>query len=162
MVNSVVSLKKIPKNRTTIRSSNPTSECISKRTEIRISKRQLNSHVHYSIICNSKDMETTLVSIYRCKRKRKCRWNIFGYVLICSVVSNLVWPCGLQPAKLLCPLDFLGKNCRVGCYFLLQGIFPTQESNLHLLCLLVWQVDSLPLAPLRKPMMGYRVEYYSV
>ena len=60
MANSVMVLKKKkkPKNRTTIRSSNPTSGCISKRTEIRISKRQLNSHVHYSIICNSKDMET--------------------------------------------------------------------------------------------------------
>ena len=29
-----------------------------------------------------------------------------------------------------------GKNTGVGCYFLLQGIFLTQESNLHLLCLL--------------------------
>ena len=26
-----------------------------------------------------------------------------------------------------------GKNTRVGCHFLLQGIFPTQRSNLHLL-----------------------------
>ena len=29
---------------------------------------------------------------------------------------------------------------------LLQGIFPTQGSNLHLLGLLDWQADSLPLA----------------
>ena len=34
---------------------------------------------------------------------------------------------------------------------LLQGIFPTQESNLHLLCLLPWQAGSLPLAPPGKP-----------
>ena len=33
------------------------------------------------------------------------------------------------------------KNTGVGCRFLLQGIFPTQRSNLHLLH---WQVDSLP------------------
>ena len=33
----------------------------------------------------------------------------------------------------------------MGCHFLLQGIFPTQGSNLHLLCLLNWQADSLPL-----------------
>ena len=32
-----------------------------------------------------------------------------------------------------------------GCHFLLQGIFLTQGSNPHLLCLLHWQVDSLPL-----------------
>ena len=35
----------------------------------------------------------------------------------------------------------------VGCHFLFQGIFPTQGSNLHLLCLLLWEVSSLPLAP---------------
>ena len=35
----------------------------------------------------------------------------------------------------------------VGCYFLLQGIFLLQESNLCLLHLLHWQADSLPLAP---------------
>ena len=35
----------------------------------------------------------------------------------------------------------------MGCHFLFQGIFSTQGSNLHLLCLLHWQVESLPLAP---------------
>ena len=34
----------------------------------------------------------------------------------------------------------------VGCHALLQGIFPTQRSNPHLLCLLHW-----PLAPPGKP-----------
>ena len=29
----------------------------------------------------------------------------------------------------LCPWDFPGRNTRVGCHFLLQGIFPTQGSN---------------------------------
>ena len=31
--------------------------------------------------------------------------------------------------------DSPGKNTGVGCHFLLEGIFPTQRSNLHLLCL---------------------------
>ena len=35
---------------------------------------------------------------------------------------------------------FSGKNTGVGWHFLLQGIFPTQVSNSHLLCLLCWQV----------------------
>ena len=35
----------------------------------------------------------------------------------------------------------------MGFHFLLHGIFPTQGLNLHLLCLLHWQVDSLPLSP---------------
>ena len=37
--------------------------------------------------------------------------------------------------------NFPGKNTRVGCYFLLQGIFLTQGWNLRLLH---WQADSSP------------------
>ena len=39
----------------------------------------------------------------------------------------------------------------MGCHALLQGIFPTQGPNPHLLYLLPWQAGSLPLVPLRKP-----------
>ena len=49
----------------------------------------------------------------------------------------------LQPSPL--SMGFFSKNTRVGCHFLLQGIFWTQGLNLHLLC---WQVDSLPLSHL--------------
>ena len=49
---------------------------------------------------------------------------------------TLLKPNGLQPARLLCPWDFLGKNTVVGCHFLLRGIFLTQGSNL---CPLHWQ-----------------------
>ena len=38
-----------------------------------------------------------------------------------------------QLLLLLCPWDFPGKNTWMGCHFLLQGIFPTQELNLCLL-----------------------------
>ena len=48
--------------------------------------------------------------------------------------------------RFLCPWDSPGKNTGVGCHFLLQGIFPTQGSNLCLLCLLHWQVGPLPLS----------------
>ena len=57
----------------------------------------------------------------------------------CSVVSTSLQPCGLQPARLLCPWDSPGKNTGMGCHFLLQGIFPTQGWNTHLLHL--QQVD---------------------
>ena len=67
-----------------------------------------------------------------------------------SVVSDSVQPQGPQPTRLLCPRDSPGKNTGVGCYALLQGIFPTQGLNLHLLSLLDWQTDSLSLAPLQK------------
>ena len=45
------------------------------------------------------------------------------------------------------PGDSPGKNIGMGCHALLQGVFPTEGLNLHLLCLLHWQVGSLPLAP---------------
>ena len=47
--------------------------------------------------------------------------------------------------RLLCPQDSPGKNAGVGSHSLLQGIFPPQGTKLHLLYLLHWQVDSLPL-----------------
>ena len=44
-------------------------------------------------------------------------------------VSDSLLPHGRYPTMLLCPWDFPGKNTRMGCHFLLQGIFPTQGSN---------------------------------
>ena len=60
------------------------------------------------------------------------------------------WTVALQASL---PWDFPGKNTGVGCHLLLQGIFPTQESNLHLLPLLRWPVSSLPLAQPEKPVI---------
>ena len=75
----------------------------------------------------------------------------FQGLRIHSVMSDSLWPHRLRPARLLCPWNFPGKNTGVGCHFLLQGIFPTQGSNPNLLCLLHWQVDSLPLSHLGSP-----------
>ena len=47
--------------------------------------------------------------------------------------------------RLLCLWNFSGKYIRVSCHFILLGIFPTQRLNPHLLHLLHWQEDSLPL-----------------
>ena len=49
------------------------------------------------------------------------------------------------------PWDFPGRDTGVGWHVLLQEIFPTQGPNPHLLRLLYWQADSLPLAPSGKP-----------
>ena len=68
----------------------------------------------------------------------------------------------LQSRLTLCdPMDYslpgsclhgiLQARIGVGCHALLQGIFPTQESNPHFLCLLHWQSGSLPLVPPGKP-----------
>ena len=60
-------------------------------------------------------------------------------------------PYGLWPARF--PILCSGNNTGVGCHFLLQGIFPTQGSNL---CLLHWQAGSLPIAPPGKPKVTRR------
>ena len=60
-------------------------------------------------------------------------------------MSDCMQPHGLQPARLLCLWDSPGKNTGVVCHFLLQGIFPIQGFSL---CLLHWQMDSLPLSHL--------------
>ena len=59
-------------------------------------------------------------------------------------MSESLRPHGVEPARLLCPWDSPGKNTRVDCHALLQGIFPTQRRNPRLLRLLHWQADFLP------------------
>ena len=51
-----------------------------------------------------------------------------------------------------CPWDFPGRSTGVGCHVLLQGIFPTQGLNLHLL---PWQADRLALNHLGNPVSSY-------
>ena len=46
--------------------------------------------------------------------------NLLLLLFSCSVYPTLCDP--MEPARLLCPWDFPGKNAGVGCHFLLQGI----------------------------------------
>ena len=65
----------------------------------------------------------------------------------------------LQLCPTICdPVDYSppgssvhGKKTGMDYHALLQGIFPTQGSNLRLLSLLHWQTGSLPLVPSGKP-----------
>ena len=56
----------------------------------------------------------------------------------------ILWTVALQAPL---SMGLSRQNTGVGFHYLLQGIFPTQGSNLHPLCLLNWQVGSLPLEP---------------
>ena len=80
----------------------------------------------------------------------KINFQMFNLVCACSVSQSCLTlrPHGLQSTRLLCPRNSLGKNIGAACHFPLQGIFLTQESNWHLLCLLNWQDNSLPLCHL--------------
>ena len=69
-----------------------------------------------------------------------------SFALCASVLS-----CVRLLARLLCSWNLPSKNAGVGCHYLLQGIFPTEGSNLHPLRLLHWQMDSLPLVLDEKP-----------
>ena len=62
------------------------------------------------------------ISVYLCAQSLSC--------------VQLFVTLSLQPTRHLRPQNFLGKNTGVGCHFLLQRIFSTQESNLRFLCLL--------------------------
>ena len=66
-------------------------------------------------------------------------YNTVSVVKICYLVTKscttLLWPPCTVLIRLLCPRNSPDKNTGVSCHFLLQGIFPTQESNLgFLLC----------------------------
>ena len=65
---------------------------------------------------------------------------------VCVLSHSVVSDCDLTARG-----DSQAKIPEWGCHFLLQGIFPTQRSNLHLLCLLHWQADASPLCHLGSP-----------
>ena len=78
--------------------------------------------------------------------------NVCMCALSCLVMSkSLVTLWTVQSSRLLCPWNFPGKNTGADCHFLLHGIFLTQGTNPHLLCLLHWKADSSPLHHLRSP-----------
>ena len=52
----------------------------------------------------------------------------FGVVKLLNCVQLFC-----DPTDCILPWDFPGKNTKVGCHFLLQGIFLTEGSNLSLL-----------------------------
>ena len=91
------------------------------------------------------------LSDHRATRKSSTQWNGALLLFSRSAVGDSLRPHGLWPARLLRPFDFPGKTTGVGCHFLLQGIFPTQGLNLHLLN---WQVGSLPLSQQGSPLKG--------
>ena len=85
------------------------------------------------------------------------RYSICSPCCVCCAKSlqsclTLCDPMNCSP-QVLCPWDSPGENTGVGFCALLQEIFRIQGSNSNLLCLLHWQVGSLPLAPPGKPQL---------
>ena len=70
-------------------------------------------------------------------------------LLLCSVTQSCPTLCNPMNCSLPGSSihgDSPGNNIGVDCHGFLQGIFPTQGSNPHLLCLLHWQVDFFTLS----------------
>ena len=79
-----------------------------------------------------------------------------GYNVICCYLVTSFMPDSLQPH---CPWNFPSKLTGVGRHFLLQGIFPTQGSNWHLLhCKQVLSHWATKEAPMSHQMV-YRCRY---
>ena len=76
-----------------------------------------------------------------------------AHTLSYSVTSDSLQPHGLRLTRLLCLWNFPGDSTGVGCYFLLQRIFPIQGLNTSFLRLLHWQVDFFTTATPEKPVM---------
>ena len=83
---------------------------------------------------------------------RKQRWERFSHSLAGGMHDHLLslvrlfvilWTVASQA-----PLSMGFSRQEVGCYFFLQRIFLTQGLSPHLLCLLHWQANSLPLSHL--------------
>ena len=62
-----------------------------------------------------------------CSKPWKWKWKV--KVKSLSRVRLFATPWIVAGTRLLHPWDFPGKSTRVGCHFLLQGIFPTKGSN---------------------------------
>ena len=98
------------------------------------SRSQIKCHEHFWFVkellhaCGNQqhDNNEAMPSCMHAKSLQSC-------LTLCDPMDG--WP----PAGLLCPWNSPGKNTGVDCQALLQGIFLTQGSNLHLLCLLHWQ-----------------------
>ena len=91
-------------------------------------------HIYNGMSLGYKKEWMDLESVTQSKVSQKEKINIYQRIQVKSrkvvrvcqvslVMSNSVQPYGPQPARLLCLWDSPGKNTRVDCNALLQGIF---------------------------------------
>ena len=85
------------------------------------------------------DLLTYLVKI-NSTLKYLCLLSQFNHVWFFAIPWTIAFQASLS-------IGFSRQEYWVGCYFLLQGIFPTQGLSPRLLGLLHWQAGSLELGP---------------
>ena len=92
------------------------------------------NHCYECLLCDSWQICSSHICAYVCM----CDSAFFVLMMVCvharslPLCPTLCNPMDCSPPGSLCPWDAPGKNTGVGCSALLQGMFPTQGSNLHL------------------------------
>ena len=89
--------------------------------------------------------EITASALWQSDPEHVCLLSCFSHVQLFVVLWIIACQASLS-------MGFSRQEYWVGYQALLQGIFPTQGCNLHLLNLLHWQADSLLPAPPGKPL----------
>ena len=80
-------------------------------------------------------------------------------VCVCLVTQLCLTPYNTMDCRLLCPWESPGKNTRVGCHALLQGILPTQGLNPGVPhCR--WYTHTHTLSPILTPACSWYYELY--
>ena len=95
---------------------------------------------------SEREKQILYINVWVCVESKNIYYVLFfaQSLQLCPTLCNPVDT--MKSTRLLCPWDSPGKNTRMSWHFLLQGIFPIQGSNPHLLHLLHWNEGSLPLA----------------
>ena len=126
--------------------------CVCVQIYANLSYMQISITTSDTKLHNSSITQGSLVLLLHSHSQPPLPPSLCVYVLSHSLVSDSLRPHGLQPARLFCLWNCPGKNTGVGCHFLLQGICPIHGLKAHLLGLLHWQADSLPLCHLGSPL----------
>ena len=88
-----------------------------------------------------------------------CLHVLCAQLLSCVRLFTALWTVAHQ-AHL--PMGFFREETDVSCHVLLQGIFPTQGSNVHLLCLLLCRQILCQLSHKKNVGAGVQVFSHSV
>ena len=112
--------------------------------------RNTRIHIADPRLCTAETQHCKAI-ICQLKKMFVLTWNIhLGYAKSFQSCATL---CNAVACQAPLSIRFSRQGYGVGCHALLQGIFPTQGSNLRLLSLLHWQSGSLPLVPSGKAHM---------
>ena len=89
------------------------------------------------------------------------RRRLLPYMLLLQLCPTLCDPMDCSPPGSSVSWGFSRQEHWSGLPCPPPGIFPAQESNPGLVCLLHWQAGSIPLAPPEKPLIPLDSRYYS-